>query len=128
MSRVKEGVLRLNRRGPILGSAVRSAVAGSLLLTPLVSTAGWVNGVDPGSIRVVASSGDVTFAPRNFNIASACAANDFWIIKSAANARMVLAVLLTAKSTGKLVNVHLDGRCDATGGGRPTVSEVMLVD
>ncbi len=103
-----------------------------LLVTPTLANAGWAYNLAPGAIRVVAVSGSVTFAPTNASvIQSTCASADFYIISTSNNAKMVLGVLLTAKSMGKNVTIYLpedpQQKCDATTG-RPAFTDITLVD
>lgn len=102
------------------------------LVTPNLASAGWVYNLAPGAIRVVGVSGSVTFTPTNASvIQSTCASADFYIISTSNNAKMVLGVLLTAKSMGKNVNIYLpenpQQKCDAATG-RPAFIDITLVD
>ena len=102
------------------------------LIAVNLANAGNVYNLVPGAIRVLAVSGSVAFTPVNASIIqSTCASGDFYIISSSNNARMVLGVLLSAKSMGKSVNIYLpedpQQKCDASTG-RPAFTDITLVD
>ncbi len=99
------------------------------IAVPLTSSAGWITGLAPGAIRLVGPTGDVTFGPTNTPIVAGCLTSDFYVIKSSNNAKMGLAILLTAKSMGKTVKIYVNDSapCDAATG-RPNFSDIGLED
>lgn len=111
-----------------MAALLRLLIASSFF-APAVCLAqwGWIQGIVPGSIRVIGAKGDVTFSPTNMPVRQGCDDNGFYIVKADRNAKAALALLLTASSTGKTVNIYVDPSdpCDVEFR-RPKFSDLML--
>jgi hypothetical protein len=95
-----------------------------------IANAGYITNVRPGSVRVLGPTGHVAFNPIGSTVIGGCYSNDFYIIKSANNAKMILALLLTANVTGRTIKIYVPDdatKCDAESG-RPNVTDVTIED
>lgn len=101
-----------------------------LLLNASVCSAAWINNLPPSSIRLIGTNGDVTFAPASLVTVPGCASNDFYVIKSANNAKLALAILMMAKANAKTVSVFIDDPQPLRdpGTGRPMFTNIVLGD
>jgi hypothetical protein len=93
------------------------------------ANAAWLQNLNPGSIRLIGPSGDVSFVPIGAQVVAGCAGTDFYVIKAANNAKAALSILLMAKTLGKTVSIWVDDpqpSCDTNG--RPMFTHIWLVD
>ncbi len=100
-----------------------------LFLSASVSNAAWINNLTPSSVRLIGPTGDITFAPANLVVIAGCPTNEFYIIKSANNSKLALAILMMAKANAKTVSIYVDDTqpCDPTTG-RPMFTNIVLGD
>lgn len=111
-----------------LNKSIINLVLFSLLSIPLQCSAGWITNVTPGFVRVISTTGDVTFTPTNMGVAVGCPNNDFYIIKSSSNAKMALSILLSAKALSQPVSIYTPDtgtRCDPATN-RPLVYDIGI--
>ena len=95
-----------------------------------VQAGGWVTAKTLKNVRVIGSTGAVTFLTNEpVQNPSNCSATDFYGIIPSDSPKTILSILLLARASGAPVNFYIPdgaGGCDSYG--RPRVTDVMIGD